>query len=73
MTGETDKNEEYQIKAKENVIEILSHWHPNLTINLVDDHTPWVKNSVPPPLNECNNCFYFIFCFEHFSLIALEL
>ena len=54
LTGETDKNEEYQIKAKENVIEILSHWHPNLTINLVDDHTPWVKNSVPPPLNECN-------------------
>lgn len=52
LTGSTDKNEEYQAKAKENIVEILSHWHPNLTINLVDDHTPWQRNQVPPPLNE---------------------
>lgn len=52
LTGETDKDEEYQLKAKDRVVEILSFWHPNLTINIVDDHTPWVKNQVPPPLNE---------------------
>ena len=32
---------------------MISHWHPNITINLVDDHTPWVKGSVPPPLDQC--------------------
>lgn len=32
--------------------EILSHWHPNLTINLVTDQTNWVKGSVPQPLDE---------------------
>ncbi|NXP46396.1 CLPT1 protein, partial [Heliornis fulica] len=33
-------------------VEVISHWHPNLTINMVDDHTPWVKGSVPPPLDQ---------------------
>ncbi|KAG7215559.1 hypothetical protein INR49_022143 [Caranx melampygus] len=33
-------------------VEIISHWHPNLTINMVDDHTAWVKGSVPPPLDQ---------------------
>lgn len=32
--------------------EILSHWHPNITINLVTDQTNWVKGTVPPPLDE---------------------
>lgn len=54
LTGSTEKDEEYQAKAKENVVEIISYWHPNMTINLVDDHTPWQPNAVPPPLNECN-------------------
>ena len=33
--------------------EIISYWHPNLTINLMDDHTPWVQGSVPQPMDEC--------------------
>jgi Cleft lip and palate transmembrane protein 1 (CLPTM1) len=33
--------------------EIVSHWHPNLTINIVTDFTGWVQGSVPPPLDEC--------------------
>ncbi|KAG7278354.1 hypothetical protein CRUP_024599 [Coryphaenoides rupestris] len=33
-------------------VEVISHWHPNLTINIVDDHTAWVKGSVPPPLDQ---------------------
>lgn len=52
LTGSTDKDEEYQQKAKEKVVEVLSFWHPNITINLIDDHTPWQKNQVPSPLNE---------------------
>jgi len=37
----------------ESSFEILSHWHPNLTINLIDDHTHWVRGMVPSPLDEC--------------------
>ena len=52
LTGSTEKDEDYQLKAKENLVEIISNWHPNITINLVDDHTPWQQGSVPAPLNE---------------------
>jgi len=52
LTGSTDKDEDYQLKAKDNMVEIISLWHPNITLNLVDDHTPWQKSAVPPPLNE---------------------
>lgn len=31
---------------------IISHWHPNLTINLVVDQTNWVDGSIPQPLDE---------------------
>ncbi|KAI9584030.1 cleft lip and palate transmembrane protein 1 homolog [Glossina fuscipes] len=31
---------------------IVSHWHPNLTVNVVVDQTNWSKGSVPPPLDE---------------------
>lgn len=40
-------------------VEIISHWHPNLTINMVDDHTAWVKGSVPPPLDQRKCLLYF--------------
>ena len=33
--------------------EIISYWHPNLTINLMDDQTPWTQGAVPQPLDEC--------------------
>lgn len=32
--------------------EIVSHWHPNLTICFVTDWTAWAPGSVPAPLNE---------------------
>ncbi|KAL3320641.1 Cleft lip and palate transmembrane protein 1 like protein [Cichlidogyrus casuarinus] len=34
-----------------------SHWHPNITINLIEDYTPWTKGSLPSPLAE-NVQFY---------------
>lgn len=33
--------------------EYVSHWHPNLTVNLVFDETNWVHGQVPQPLDEC--------------------
>jgi len=52
LTGETEQSEEDQVKAAAGLTEIISHWHPNLTINVVYDHTPWVPGQVPPPLDE---------------------
>jgi len=52
LTGQTEQSEEDQEKAKLMKSEILSHWHPNLTINIVADQTPWVPGQVPPPLDE---------------------
>ncbi|KAK2191759.1 hypothetical protein NP493_46g04029 [Ridgeia piscesae] len=51
LTGTTNVSPD--LVKKDNVtMEILSHWHPNLTLNLIDDHTPWQQGSVPSPLNE---------------------
>ncbi|CAF2807681.1 unnamed protein product [Rotaria sp. Silwood2] len=52
LTGNTDQDEEYQKKADDNVVELLSHWHSNMTINLLDDQSSWIKGSIPPPLDK---------------------
>lgn len=52
LTGQTEKSEEEVKKAETMKEEIVSHWHPNITINLVTDQTNWVEGSVPPPLDE---------------------
>lgn len=52
LTGQTEKSAEEIKKAETMKEEILSHWHPNLTINLVTDQTNWMQGSVPPPLDE---------------------
>lgn len=53
LTGETAASAEEQEKANSNIQqEILSHWHPNLTINIIDDHSPWVRGQVPGPLQD---------------------
>lgn len=52
LTGETSASPEMVKKAEDSTIEIISHWHPNLTLNIIDDHTPWVQGHVPPPLDE---------------------
>lgn len=51
LAGEKEKFEKELANALEED-RIVSHWHPNLTINLVTDQTNWVKGSVPPPLDE---------------------
>jgi hypothetical protein len=52
LTGKTEQSEEDMKKAEVMTTEILSHWHPNLTINLVDDQTNWVRGTLPAPLDE---------------------
>ncbi|XP_013783202.1 cleft lip and palate transmembrane protein 1 homolog [Limulus polyphemus] len=52
LTGETALDPELVKKSEKNTEEILSHWHPNITINIIDDHTAWVQGHVPPPLDE---------------------
>lgn len=31
---------------------IVSHWHPNITVNIVVDQTNWIEGTVPPKLDE---------------------
>ncbi|KAK0046519.1 cleft lip and palate transmembrane protein 1 isoform X2 [Biomphalaria pfeifferi] len=52
LTGQTDVHPDLVQKENSSTFEILSHWHPNLTINLLDDHSPWTSGSVPSPLDE---------------------
>ena len=52
LTGNTEATEEEQAKAAEGIKhEVFSHWHPNITINLVVDYTPWA------PGNSMHNSF----------------
>ncbi|KAI8035362.1 putative lipid scramblase CLPTM1 [Drosophila gunungcola] len=43
---------EHELKHANLKDTIVSHWHPNLTVNLVVDQTNWAQGSVPPPLDE---------------------
>ncbi|KAG9509857.1 Cleft lip and palate transmembrane protein 1 [Fragariocoptes setiger] len=53
LTGKTDKSEIEQEKIKQKIQEeIISHWHPNMTINVVYDQNPWTPGSVPHPFDE---------------------
>lgn len=52
LTGQTEKSDEEVKKAETMKEEIVSHWHPNLTVNLVTDQTNWVQGSIPAPLDE---------------------
>ena len=47
LTGKTEATEEEQAKAKEGIKhEIFSHWHPNITVNIVVDYTNWAPGQV---------------------------
>jgi hypothetical protein len=50
LTGQTAASPEDERYAENPKGEIVSHWHPNLTINIVNDHTPWTPGGVPTPL-----------------------
>ncbi|XP_032231498.1 cleft lip and palate transmembrane protein 1 homolog [Nematostella vectensis] len=52
LYGSTEAPPEQQIKDPKKEQEIINYWHPNLTINMMDDQTPWTPGSVPPPMDE---------------------
>ncbi|XP_021917519.1 cleft lip and palate transmembrane protein 1 homolog [Zootermopsis nevadensis] len=52
LTGETAATLAEVKRAEILKEEFVSHWHPNLTLNLVTDQTNWIEGSVPPPLDE---------------------
>ena len=56
LTGEADVAPD-AIRSTEQVsnapIEIMSYFHPNLTVNVVYDSTRFVEGSVPPPMDKC--------------------
>ncbi|XP_003744055.1 cleft lip and palate transmembrane protein 1 homolog [Galendromus occidentalis] len=52
LTGETEQSLEDQLKAEQATFEILSFWHPNITINIIDDHSSWTEGKIPKPLDD---------------------
>nr|CAH8870384.1 unnamed protein product [Trichobilharzia regenti] len=56
ITGHTDSHPDLTANSSTpsgvQYLPPVTHWHPNLTINLVDDQSPWVKGSVPMPLDQ---------------------
>ncbi|XP_068682325.1 putative lipid scramblase CLPTM1 [Montipora foliosa] len=53
LTGKADAHPDVvQSTEGKKHVEIISYWHPNLTINLMDDQTPWTQGAVPQPLDE---------------------
>jgi len=54
--------------------EFVSHWHPNLTVNLVVDQTNWVYGQVPQPLDECKNLYYYYHHhYHHYHLLHYDI
>ncbi|MCP9266317.1 Cleft lip and palate transmembrane protein 1-like [Dirofilaria immitis] len=75
--------EEEQKKAEVMNFEVLNYWHPNLTINLVDDQTAWqrgvvLNSSLPSPLDEAvkfdpiDNTYKPIFFFNDYWNLAAD-
>jgi hypothetical protein len=53
LSGETEVENADLLAANEtHRIEISSHFHPNFTVNIVDDHTGWREGAVPQPLDK---------------------
>uniref|UniRef100_F1KWW5 Cleft lip and palate transmembrane protein 1 n=1 Tax=Ascaris suum TaxID=6253 RepID=F1KWW5_ASCSU len=78
LTGKTEQSEEDRKKADVMSYEVLNHWHPNLTINLIDDHTAWQKGALPSPLDEAvrfepiTNTYQPIFFFNDYWNLGAE-
>ena len=38
--------------------EIISYWHPNITISILDDQKVWPINTIVPPFDKCEFVLY---------------
>ncbi|KRX47739.1 Cleft lip and palate transmembrane protein 1 [Trichinella murrelli] len=52
LTGKTEASQADVAKAEAATTEIISYWHPNLTINMVYDQSVFSKDSLPVPWSE---------------------
>lgn len=56
LTGETDAPSDLiateSTPSEAKFLPCSTHWHPNLTMLLVDDNTPWTQGAVPSPIKE---------------------
>ncbi|XP_066910734.1 LOW QUALITY PROTEIN: putative lipid scramblase CLPTM1 [Clytia hemisphaerica] len=52
LTGAADTQNKLVQNDTKAPLKVISFWHPNLTISLLDDQTPWPKNGVPQPLDQ---------------------
>lgn len=52
LTGETTATQEEIRKAETLKTEVVSHWHPNMTINFVTDQSTFMQGTVMPPFND---------------------
>ncbi|CAI5455382.1 unnamed protein product [Caenorhabditis angaria] len=52
LTGLSEQSDEDLAKAEIMKFEILNFWHPNISINIVDDQTQWQRGALPPPLDK---------------------
>ena len=52
LTGQTELTEEEIKKAETKKVDIISYWHPNITVNIVHDFTQWTRGAVPQPLEQ---------------------
>ncbi|KAF6773269.1 hypothetical protein AHF37_07330 [Paragonimus kellicotti] len=59
LTGQTDSHPDLipdpSVPTNVTYLPPTTHWHPNLTIHIVDDQTQWVNGSVPAPLDQCKS------------------
>ena len=49
--------------------DVISYYHTNLTLNIVDDQTAWTKGSVPVPFDQCVFSIDYITDIFYFSLV----
>lgn len=62
LTGESDVAPGSMKVAQGDTVteaDIISYYHPNITICLVEDYTRWAKGSVPQPLDNCQLIIYY--------------
>ncbi|XP_057307208.1 putative lipid scramblase CLPTM1 [Hydractinia symbiolongicarpus] len=52
LTGEADTQHKIVQTNASEPAKIISYWHPNLTLNILDDQTPWQKGAVPSPIDQ---------------------
>ena len=71
-SGESEISEKLLKDFEKSNNEILSHWHPNLTINIMNDQTPMQKAALPEVMKTIYTyvcIIYFIYLYVLVNII----